>query len=145
MTAAQALEQKIRNAIPLSDAMQFTIKVLNHDEIQVSAPLEPNINVHGTGFAGSIYSAAILTGWALCTHVMDELELEGDLVVAKAEISYRAPVTSALECKCQVSEQQRDAFARGLLDSGKGKLLLEVSVGDLPHATLQATYIAVGR
>ncbi len=48
MTAAQALEQKIRTAIPLSAAMQFSIKVLNQDEIQVSAPLEPNINVHGT-------------------------------------------------------------------------------------------------
>ncbi len=145
MTSAQALEQKIRNAIPLSDAMQFSIKVLSQDEIQVSAPLEPNINVHGTGFAGSIYSAAILTGWALCTHVMDELELDGDLVVAKAEISYRAPVTSALQCECRVSAQQRDAFARGLLDSGKGKLLLEVEVGDRPHAILQATYIAVAR
>lgn len=145
MTAAQALEQKIRNAIPLSAAMQFSIKALNQDSIKVSAPLEPNINVHGTGFAGSIYSAAILTGWALCTHVMDELELDGDLVVAKAEISYRAPVTSALDCRCHVSAQQRDAFARGLLDSGKGKLLLEVEVGDLPHAILQATYIAIGR
>jgi thioesterase domain-containing protein len=80
MTTAQALEQKIRTAIPLSAAMQFSIKVLNQDEIQVSAPLEPNINVHGTGFAGSIYSAAILTGWALCTHVMDELELGRDFL-----------------------------------------------------------------
>jgi hypothetical protein len=57
MTAAQALEQKIRTAIPLSAAMQFSI-------------------VHGTGFAGSIYSAAILTGWALCTHVMDDRSLQ---------------------------------------------------------------------
>jgi hypothetical protein len=76
---------------------------------------------------------------------MDELELDGDLVVAKAEISYRVPVTAALECRCHVSAQQRDSFARGLLDSGKGSLLLEVEVGDRPHAILQATYIAVGR
>ena len=76
---------------------------------------------------------------------MDELELNGDLVVAKAEISYRAPITAALECRCRVSAEQRDSFARGLLDSGKGKLLLEVEVGDRPHAILQATYIAVGR
>lgn len=145
MTAARALEQKIRKTIPLSAAMEFSIKLLNRDEIRVSAPLEPNINVHGTGFAGSIYSAAILTGWALCTHLMDELGLAGDLVVAKAEISYRAPITAALQCKCLVSEQQRDAFARGLLESGKGRLLLEVEVGDLPHAILQGTYIAVGR
>ena len=56
MTAAQALEQKIHDAIPLSAAMQFSIKVLSQDEIQVSAPLEPNINVHGTGFAGIVFT-----------------------------------------------------------------------------------------
>ncbi len=145
MDAAEALEQKIRGAIPLSAAMEFSINTLSLDEIQVSAPLEPNINIHGTGFAGSIYSVAVLTGWALCMHVMDELEMDGDLVVARAEISYRAPITSVLECRCCVSAVQRESFAQGLRDLGKGKLLLEVEVGDRPHAILKAAYFAVTR
>ena len=113
MTAALTLEQKIRTAIPLSEAMQFSIKSLSLDEIQVVAPLEPNINIHGTGFAGSIYSVAVLTGWALCTHIMDEFRIVGDLVVAKAAIDYRAPITSDLKCHCRVSEAQRDSFKQG--------------------------------
>ena len=145
MSAAEALEQKIRGAIPLSGAMQFSIKMLSLDEIRVTAPLEPNINIHGTGFAGSIYSVAVLTGWALCTHVMDELEMDGDLVVAQAEIFYRAPVTSTLECRCSASAAQRTNFALGFTDSGKGKMVLEVEVGDRPHAVLQAVYMAVSR
>ena len=98
MDAATALTQKICDHIPLSQAMQFNIEALSLDSIRVSAPLEPNINIHGTGFAGSLYSIGILTGWALATHVMDELEMKAELVVGKAEIKYRAAVTSALIC-----------------------------------------------
>ena len=143
MTAATTLEQTIRDSIPLSEAMQFSIRNLDMDGIEVSAPLEPNINIHGTGFAGSIYSVAVLTGWALCTHLMKELGMVGDLVVAKAEISYRAPVTAELECRCFATAQQRDSFQQGWHDSGKGRLSLEIEVGNKPQAILQASYVAV--
>ena len=143
MTAAQELERKIRAAIPLSDAMQFSIDRLDPDKIQVSAPLEPNINIHGTGFAGSIYAVAVLSGWALCRHIMEMLEMDGDLVVAKAEIAYRAPITSTMECKCHVDTEARDNFIEGFTQLGKGKMELQVEVGDRPHAILQATYIAL--
>jgi len=113
MTAAVALTQKIRGAIPLSESMQFSIDSLSQEAIRVSAPLQPNINIHGTGFAGSIYSLAVLTGWALCTHIMDELAMDGDLVVGKAEISYRAPVKADLECHCQATAEQRQSFLAG--------------------------------
>ena len=143
MTAQQQLEQVIRSAIPLSDAMQFSIDNLGLDEIRVSAPLEPNVNIHGTGFAGSIYAAAVLSGWALCRHIMETLEMDGDLVVAKAEITYRAPVTSALDCSCRVATDAREDFVKGFKQLGKGKLVLEVEVGDRPNAILRATYIAL--
>jgi thioesterase domain-containing protein len=143
MTAATTLEQTIRDSIPLSEAMQFSIRNLDIIGIEVSAPLQPNINIHGTGFAGSIYSVAVLTGWALCTHLMKELGMVGDLVVAKAAISYRAPVTAELECRCFTTAQQRDSFQQGWHDSGKGRLSLEIEVGDKPQAILQASYVAV--
>jgi len=143
MTDAQDLEQIIRTAIPLSDAMQFSIDQLDLDKILVSAPLEPNVNIHGTGFAGSIYAVAVLSGWALCRHIMETLGMDGDLVVAKAEIAYRAPITSALECSCRVGTEARENFIEGFKQFGKGKLVLEVEVGDRPHAILRASYIAL--
>jgi len=143
MNTATALQQKIRRAIPLSDAMQFSIGDISLDAIRVTAPLEPNINIHGTGFAGSIYSLGVLTGWALCTHIMDELGIEAELVVARAEIRYRAPVNGDLECSCACSAAQRESFRQGVAAVGKGKLVLDVEVGGDRQAVLQATYIAV--
>jgi thioesterase domain-containing protein len=143
MNAATALEQKIRQAIPLSDAMQFSIRDLSLDAIEVAAPLEPNVNIHGTGFAGSIYSVGVLTGWALCTHILDELGIEAELVVARAEIRYRAPVNGDLECSCKCSAAQRESFSRGMDEVGKGKLLLDIEVGGDRQVVLQTTYIAV--
>ena len=145
MTAAEALTRKIHESIPLSRAMQFSIDLMDQDSIHVSAPLEPNVNIHGTGFAGSIYSLAVLTGWSLCTHIMDELVMDGDLVVGNAEISYLAPVTGDLQCHCQATAGQRQAFSQQFLERGKGRLALEISVGDLPQAVLKATFVAVAR
>jgi thioesterase domain-containing protein len=145
MFAARELTQKIRDAIPLSDAMQFTIDRLELDEIRVTAPLSPNINIHGTGFAGSIYSLAVLTGWALCTHIIDELGLDAELVVARAEIAYRAPVKGDIDCRASTDAAQRDAFLKEFRQRGKGRLKLDISVGDLPQASLHATFAAVAR
>jgi thioesterase domain-containing protein len=145
MNAATALQQKIRRAIPLSDAMQFSISELSQHAIRVTAPLEPNINIHGTGFAGSIYSLGVLTGWALCTHIMQELGIEAELVVARAEIRYRAPVDGELECSCACSAAQRESFRQGMDGAGKGKLLLDIEVGSDRQAILQATFIAIAK
>ena len=145
MSSAIELTRKIREAIPLSSTMQFSIDRLQADEIRVTAPLSPNINIHGTGFAGSIYSIAVLTGWALCTHLIDEAGLDADLVVARAEIAYRAPVNGDIECRCSATAAQRESFVQAIKGRGKGKLLLEIAVGDLPQASLQATFVALAR
>jgi thioesterase domain-containing protein len=145
MSAARELTQKIRNTIPLSEAMQFSIDRLELDQIRVTAPLAPNINIHGTGFAGSIYSLAVLTGWALCTHIIDQLGLDAELVVARAEIAYRAPVNGDLVCRASTDAAQRDVFLQAFSQRGKGKLVLDITVGDLPQASMQATFVAVAR
>ncbi len=145
MNAAEALQRKIRAAIPLSEAMQFSIASLDLDAIEVSAPLPPNVNIHGTGFAGSIYSVAVLTGWALCTHILDEMKVDAELVVAKAEIRYRAPVTGDLRCNASADADQRASFLLDVERRGRGILQLEIKVGEQPAALLQAAFCAIAR
>jgi len=145
MGVAGILERKIRGAIPLSESMQFHIESLDLDAIEVSAPLAPNINIHGSGFAGSIYSVAVLTGWALCTHILEERGIDADLVVAGAEIRYRAPVTGDLHCHTGIDAKAREAFLRDIHESGKGLLPLKVELGERPDAVLQASYCAILR
>ncbi len=143
MDAAQALEARIRTAIPMSQSMRFHIDSLDSASIEVSAPLEPNINIHGTGFAGSIYSVAVLSGWALCTHILESFGVDAELVVSKAEIRYRAPVSGELRCFVRAGDSARDAFLAGVREQGKGMLELDIEVGDLPSARLRASYCAL--
>lgn len=144
MSEAEKLQHKIRESIPLSEAMEFSIDELSCEAISVRAPLGPNINIHGTGFAGSIYSLAILTGWALCAHILEQAAVDAELVVAKAEIRYRAPVTGDLRCATAAVAERREAFLRGARE-GKGVLTLEIEVGGDRQAVLQATFCAISR
>ena len=97
----------------------------------------------GTGFAGSIYSIAVLSGWALCTHIMDVCGMQGDLVVASAEIKYRAPVTGEIVCRGKVSEAHMREFCDKFEQRGKGRLALTIEVGEAPEAVLEGVYYAV--
>jgi thioesterase domain-containing protein len=139
---ANQLQEKIHRAIPLSAVMEFSIIELNPDSIIVTAPLQPNINIHGTGFAGSLYSVAILTGWALSTHIMSLHDMTGDLVVANADIKYRSPVTGDFVCRAMVSEVVSQTFKKDFESSGKGSLNLTVNIGDDHNAVLQGLFVA---
>lgn len=123
--------------------MQFHIVSLDAESIEISAPLAPNINIHGTAFAGSIYSLAILAGWALATHLVEEAGADADVVVAKAKIAYRTPIADRVRCVTHATRAERDAFIAGLNGKGKGFLKLEVEIGNPVCATLEATYCAL--
>lgn len=141
-SSASSLQQKIRSSIPLSEMMQFNIEQLSNTSIKVTAPLEPNVNIHGTGFAGSIYSLAVLTGWAFCENLMQLFGMKGVLVVARAEIKYRSPITEDLQCATSATEDAAQAFYEAFKQRGTGRLELNIAIGSSENARLQATYVA---
>lgn len=124
--------------------MQLEIVELDEGSIHVHAPLAPNINIHGTGFAGSIYSLAVLAGWAKCTHILSTNQVNAELVVARAEIKYRRAVTGDIDCRCSVGETERQEFIDQFKKLGKSKLGLSIIVGDDRNAVLTASYVAIG-
>jgi thioesterase domain-containing protein len=139
---ASALQQRIHQAIPLSQAMGFRITELADTRITVAAPLQPNINIHGTGFAGSLYALGILTVWGLCDHVIASAALEADLVVAEAGIKYRAPVRTDIVCHSSVSEEAARSFVEELATRRRSRIALDVTVGREPCAVLSAKMYA---
>lgn len=136
--AATALERRIHEGIPLSRAMHYRITLLHDTRIRVEAPLAPNVNVHGTGFAGSLYALGILTAWALCAHLIDRAMIDADLVVAAADIRYRAPIRDDIRCDCTVSAHEAEDFVRQLRQDGRARLAVTVRVGEGPAAQIEA-------
>lgn len=136
--AAAHLQRKIHQAIPLSRAMGYRITELADTRIAVAAPLGPNSNIHGTGFAGSVYALGILAAWALGDHIIRCADGKADLVVAEAAIDYLAPVRGDIVCHCSAANDAVADFVDGLSETGRSRIALEVSIGEGPAAVIRA-------
>jgi thioesterase domain-containing protein len=66
--------------------------------LSLSAPLDINKNVHGTSFAGSLYSIGALCSYYLSRQWCIEESIEADyvLVAKSGSIQYKRPVTSSM-------------------------------------------------
>jgi thioesterase domain-containing protein len=137
--ACSELQAKINRTIPLSEAMGYRITELDTCHITVSAPLAPNINIHGTGFAGSLYALGILTAWGLCAHLIEHAGIDANLVVAQANIRYRLPIQADILCRSEITDAEAAAFIEGLTAKGRSRIVVGVAIGDGPAASIEAT------
>lgn len=118
------LRQTWHRTIPVSEFMQIAPLSFVDGELSVSAPLAPNINLHHTMFAGSIYTLMTLTGWGMVWLQQQLINVDGDIVLADAHIRYLAPVTSAPEVKVRWPDKDLSPLQRGR----KAKVKLEVQL-----------------
>lgn len=90
------LVQTWHQTIPLSQFMQVDVVSFcpQIGQLEVTAPLTPNLNLHQTMFAGSIATLMTLTGWGLVWLKQQLAKVNGDIVLAESHIRYLAPVTS---------------------------------------------------
>ena len=132
---------KVHSNIPISRQMEFAIITLDTESINTRAPLEPNINIHGTGFAGSLYSLAILTAWSYASYLIDQNGLNAELVIGSGKIRYKSPIESDIECDCHALKKDIDLFIDTLVAGRRAKLNLEVSVNK-DKAVVQALMVA---
>ena len=98
-------QQLVRKTIPLTEYMDWQIKALSPMKIHCAIKLEPNINIHGTAFAGSIYASAMATGWTLMKCWYDSNQYQAELVAAEANIKYLLPVTEDFACFAEINAE----------------------------------------
>ncbi len=136
------LERTWHEQIPISKAMGVTVVDFANDQLVVRADLAPNINVHGTAFAGSLYAISSLCGWGMTWLQLKMRGIDASIVIADGKIHYERPVQEAIVATCAFSlRDQADAFAR-LRDEGKARLLLECGIpaAGAPAATFSGVY-----
>lgn len=102
------LSQTWQDTIPLSQYMQLSLARFDGNELRCAAPLAPNVNLHQTMFAGSIYALATLTGWGMLYLQLQALGLQGDQVLADGNIRYRRPVAMQPEARCVLQQCNGD-------------------------------------
>lgn len=129
--------------IPLAAAMAIEAESYDGRTLVVRAPLEPNRNLHGTAFAGSLFSVCVLTGWGAVWLAVKERGLSGGIVAADCTINYRKAVTGALVCRCTPAPEALRAALDALAASGRASLALECTIdqADRRAVTFTGTYV----
>lgn len=125
MLTAEELEQRIREGIPIAAQMAFKVRNLQPNSIAVFAGGDENINVHGTAFAGSLYTICTLALWGLVTARLPE---DTNLVLAEGNIRYRQPVMGDIDARCTITQDQMDSFLSVLHKRGRSRLDARVEV-----------------
>jgi thioesterase domain-containing protein len=116
--------------------------------LTVAAELEPNVNVHGTAFAGSLYSVAALSGWGLVHLELEAAGVDGSIVIADGRIRYQRPVTERIVARCTLPAGDRDAGLRALAGpAGKARFTLTsvIECDGRPAAEFEGVYAVLRR
>lgn len=145
-THLDELETTWHDGIPITVPMGVRVLAYDGACLSTAAPLDPNVNVHGTAFAGSLYALATLTGWGRTWLWLRERDLEGAIVIARAEIRYASPVTGDLVASCTAPTDLLGRAATALGSRGRCRLPLTIEVraagaeAEAAAAVLEGTY-----
>jgi thioesterase domain-containing protein len=123
------LQQRIVGEFAL--ARHIGIEVVSADDavVVLRAPLAPNANYKGTAFGGSLYSVAVLTGWAWVTRYLAARDLSADAVIQESSVRFLVPVEGELRARAAApAEEQIDKFRRMLQRAGRGRIRLRVDI-----------------
>lgn len=135
------LRQTWHSTIPVSEFMQIVPLDYSEGEFRVTAPITPNINLHQTMFAGSIYTLMTLTGWGAVWLNQQLIGVAGNIVLADAHMRYLAPVSSQPVARVV----WQDANLAGLSAGRKAKvrLVVELYCGEQRCAEFTGLYISI--
>lgn len=146
ISPAATLEAHILEHIPLARAMQLSVPRYSGEELEMAAPLAPNINDKGCAFGGSMASLLTVAGWGLIVLNLRAQDLDCDVYVGDSRLRYHAPVWGELRGVARYSEAGAlDAMLDGLRERGKGRADVTCEIaGDAgaAAATLEARFVA---
>lgn len=136
----QELQSTWENTIPISDQMGIKIHQYSGTTLEVRASLNKNINLHGSMFAGSIFSLGTLAGWGMIFLELKRKKLEGEIVLGDGNIHYHKPIT--MQPRAQVHIEHYECDYQALNNGNKMRVDLTVNIldGDTPVAEFKGTY-----
>jgi len=126
----QFLEDLIHQDIPLTRAMQLSVRAWDGDSLQLAAPLAANSNHKGTMFGGSLYSLCVLAGWGWLTLRLRDGDLdEGHIVIKGGQIEYPQPVIGDAVAICDApSAEDWEKFTTQFRRRGRARLYLNIRI-----------------
>lgn len=147
---AAQLQAYILEHIPLARTMELRVARYDGAELELAAPLAPNINDKGCAFGGSLVSLMTLSGWGLVELELRRRGFDCDVFVAESTVHYLAPVWADFRSEARLAHGASwDAFFHTLRTRGRARVEVACHVPgdapDKPAATLSARFVAKRR
>jgi thioesterase domain-containing protein len=142
---AAQLRAYIVEHIPLARTMELRVVRYDGTELEMAAPLAPNIHDKGCAFGGSMASLMTLAGWGLVELALRARGIECDIYVGDSTIRYREPLFGELRATARFAEADAlDGFLKALAARGKARIQVAcaISGGQQDAATLEAAFVA---
>ncbi|HEX2910086.1 MAG TPA: thioesterase domain-containing protein [Chloroflexia bacterium] len=123
------LQSTLNAEIPLTRALGVRVLRYENATLELSAPLQENINHKDTAFAGSLNALATLAGWSLLWLVLKEAGLSAKIVIQDSSTGYLLPVTQDFSACCSLPEPAvLERFIKTLTRKGIARLELTSSI-----------------
>lgn len=140
------VEAYLHANIPLSRALGVRVVRLDERGAQLEAPLEPNLNHHGTAFGGSLSMVGLLAGWTLVHVGLRRAGLEARVVIQRHDVDFERPAEGALAAWAEAPAP--DAWAGLLLAlrrRGRGRVDVACTLASLgaPVGRCRGRYAAM--
>ena len=140
-----AIERLWQERIPLATHLQLRLVRLDDRVLELTAPLTPNRNHMGTGFAGSLVAAASLAGWGAVIAILDSLET-AHVVAQEMNASFIEPVTGDFRARAHLPSQEiRDQFLRAFRRHRRARvtILAEILQDERVAARVESRFVAL--
>jgi thioesterase domain-containing protein len=123
------LQNRIVGEFILARHIGIVVESADDSTVVLRAPLALNANYKGTAFGGSLYSVAVLTGWAWVTRYLAARGLSADAVIQESSVRFLAPVRGELRARVTApSDAPIDRFRKMLQRAGRGRIRLRVEI-----------------
>jgi len=135
---ARELQDYLHAHIPLSAAMQVSVRAVQAGGVTLAAPLAPNINHRETVFGGSASAVAILSAWSLLHTRMLADGVPARLVIQSNTMDYDKPIFGEFTARSSLAEpDQWPRFMRMLARMRRARMRV--------NAVLESDGAVVGR
>ncbi len=123
------LEQTLHREVPLTRTMGVRVEEHDGRELLFLADFEPNINIHGTAFGGSLYSICAVVCWGMLHLKYEDEGLQAHSVLGDASISYRLPVRDEIKARCRLPEDgSYETFIENLRAGRRSRIELTAEI-----------------
>jgi thioesterase domain-containing protein len=126
---ADYLQDRIDREIMLARPMGVIVEAADDLKLVLRAPLGPNANHKGTAFGGSLYSLAVLTGWAWLTRFLASRKLDAEAVIQESSMRFLKPVHGEMRACLEIPPAADiDKFQKMLVRADRGRIRLQVKM-----------------